>query len=978
MSKKTIQSRKFLEQQVKLMLNEQSYEDYDIDSVTGEPAAVAQDFIDSLEPKPAWVQGLYEPFVAIGNQIINKLYGGNFEQAIGSLNYDKEAGSKKNFEDLRSVKDFFILFSEPNLADQQLGLKDMGDYLDPKFAKPSKYLKKYLSFINTKLVPKWNQIKKNKNQRFSAELYSDLYRSIYSSAPKTRGSVLFSMRGTPAGQHSTITNRKTLKEKNFFNIAAKLRMPFAQFALLCLRPFQELISNVSSMYEQEQITTVGELSSQGNIMDLLSSYKNYFVKSLNSKDKEILKNTFLAFSVAKMVDPSGGTPLDQWYQIISKDPPKVKIGGKSLGYEVAYLVTDWTLIGAEYRALQSILQRTIKKRVKLLSWWTVAFAAFYIIDPLKYLDTGSPVSLPDSSPDSLKLFKAKIPGAIDKTLKVISDLEKTKPKDGDWFFTTEENEAWRREFSEIEKVLKKELETGAAIRVLDSAAKKYKTWKNIQGSFKEMFTLMRMYLQFEINKDNIEESKQALKGSKNLMIDFYNQVRIPDTSFIFHVKAPDLGSETNESMKTTITNRKQLSSIVSKILLEQGEEVEIRHMTAAEKQADNEAAEKAKRAEHEKQIDAVRRKAGEVRKEMLKTDGDLYEFLEKGWRTYAVKHVSSELQKDIPTKVREEYPIINKKIIEDHGLTGYNVSEKLKNAQGLWKKANGAEDKLTMDSLTKEFSKKYEQIFPTSLRKSLSARFRRDHGLGPDDYLSIFRPGKDGFTPHASRVGLYHEIESLDVLDLKQSQGGTQDSFPIYCYFAPRLYEGDPNSSVFMLTDDPGEAREVLYRQSLRDDEYANHKGSVSKIMRIDSLDKLFPMYTLSQRAELHRLQYEKAIFVGTGFDLSSYVKNYKRFMTGAKDDKVEMQYITAMRDYVLFLAEMTATADYLGKIGEANQEVAKLLANEASKEGAVLNERLAAATMMVHLEKLSIIDKAFKDGGLKDVLIIEVPKEDK
>lgn len=945
MSKKSIQSRKFLEKQVKLVLSEQPlasgfpYPDTDKMKI-----AIEKGMIDIL-------QGLYEPFVAIGNQIINKLYGGNLEQALGSLNYDKEAGSKKNFEDLKSVKDFFILFSEPNLADQRLGLKNMGDYLDPKFAKPSKYLKKYLSFINTELVPQWNQAKNNKNQKFSAKLYTDLYKSIYSKAPRTRGSVLFSMRGTPAGQHSTITDIKTLKKKNFFNIAAKLRMPFAHFAILCLNPFQEFISNYSEAIEGEQFKTIRDFSNLESAEELLNKYKDYFVNSLDLEDKEILKNTFIAFSVAKLVDPSGGTPLSKWYQIVSRDPPNMKIGGKSFGRTIAKFYTDSVLDYAEWKAMASLLEKTIKKPVNFLSWWSLVILSFYMIDPLKYLDTGFPISLPDSSLDSLKIFKAKIPGAVDNTLKAISDIEKTKPRDSDWFFTSQENETWRREFSEIEKVIKKELETAAAIKVLDSAAKKYQTWKNIRGSFKEMFTLMRRYLQLEINKDNIEQNKEALKDSKNLMIDFYNQVRVPDTSFLFKVTGSDLGSETNESMETTIINRKQLSSIVSKILLEQNEEE-----TEAEKK-------KKKEAQRDKKIKDRFKAAGEAEQKRIKIDGDLYKLLNSGLKKYFNKHkkFSQNSKVDIPDVA---FPIENEQLIKNHGLTSFNVSKKLSAAQGLWKKAQNAEQNLTMDILTKQFSKKYEQIFPTSLRKSITAKFRKDIG-DPEAHHSLFIPGEDGFTPAISKFGLYHQIESLDVL---RTPGVTQVNFPIYCYYAPRLFEGRPNSSIFILTGNPGEASKIMYYQSDRKSAFANTKNSASKTMRIDSLDKLFPVATLSQRAELHRLRYKKALLLNEKFSLDFYMKKYTSIIKQT-ESRVETMYITAMRDYIFFLGEMTQTADYLGKIGEANQKAAKILAEQASKPRKVFgvqdNERIAAATMMVHLEKLSVIDKALKEKGL-------------
>ena len=126
MSKKSIQSRKFLEEQVKLMLNEYA---------SGTPSSWFRSLSDVekavVETAIGILEGGYEQFVAIGNQIINKLYGGNFEQAFGSLNYDKKPGMEKNLEDLKTVKDFFILFSEPNLADQELGSAGMGDYLDP-------------------------------------------------------------------------------------------------------------------------------------------------------------------------------------------------------------------------------------------------------------------------------------------------------------------------------------------------------------------------------------------------------------------------------------------------------------------------------------------------------------------------------------------------------------------------------------------------------------------------------------------------------------------------------------------------------------------------------------------------------------------------------------------------------------------------------------------------------------------------------
>ena len=76
------------------------------------------------------------------------------------------------------------------------------------------------------------------------------------------------------------------------------------------------------------------------------------------------------------------------------------------------------------------------------------------------------------------------------------------------------------------------------------------------------------------------------------------------------------------------------------------------------------------------------------------------------------------------------------------------------------------------------------------------------------------------------------------------------------------------------------------------------------------------------------------------------------------------------MYDYVNFLAEMVATADYLGKLSNANKAAAKILDQEASKFTERFsrgqNEQVAAATMMVQLEKLSIIDKQLKSKGLK------------
>ena len=967
MSKKPIQSRKFLEEQVKFMLNE--IDGGDPTTIDGKltmkrshlTKAQKDKNKNSLEKAPEEIiKGLYEPFVVIGNRIFNKLYGGNLEQALGSLNYDKEAGSKKNFEDLKSVKDFFVLFSEPNLSDQQLGLNSMGDYLDPKFAKPSKYLKKYVSFINTKLVPKWNQVKKNENQRFSKELYEKLYRSIYSSAPKTSGTGI-PMRFGTAGSYSTITDKKTLEEKNFFIIAAKTRMPFAQFALLCLRPFQELISSISNMYGEDQLTTVRELSSQNNITELLSSYKDYFVGSLNSEDKEILRNTFLAFSVAKMVDPSGNTPLSKWYQIVSKDPPNMKIGGKSIGYYVAYFRSWIALSLAEWNALKMLLQRIRKKKTNLFSWPMLLIMGIQLIDPLKYLDTGSPISLPDS----VNVLKGKIPGAIDKTLKVINDIEKTKPKDGDWFFTAEENETWRREFSEIEKILKNELESGGVTKVMDSAAEKYKTWKDIQGSYKEMFTLMRMYLQLEINKDNIEANKQALKESKSGIIDFYNRVRVPADS-LFETKVANTGSGITEPMKTTIINRKQLSSIVSETLLEkdENEETELEKQKEEEKKKkEAEAIEKAKKTQMDAEIAAAQAAAYDEVKN--RKDDDLYTFLAHGLFAFGKKHI--KIVKGDLDGVKFSFGKINQSLIKGYGLTASNVSDKSVAAQGLWKKAVGAEKKLTIKTLNAQFFEKYEQIFPTSARDSLAAKHKTydDFEVGRrGSEIALFAPGKDGFTPAITQVGLYHEINSFDSL-----KAVTQASFPVYSYFAPRLYKGEPKTSVFILTSDPGEAAEIMLFQSLHPSQFENTQGSASKTMRIDTFDKLFQT-SLSDQAILIREQYEQAVMSGEGFKLSDYVENYKTLSNSAANDNVEKQYITAMYDYVNFLAEMVATADYLGKLSNANKAVAEILDQEASKPTEIVskqqNEQVAAATMMVQLEKLSIIDKQLKSKGLK------------
>lgn len=456
MSNITVANRKFLEKQVKSVLNE----------FRGEMAKKWIEFNADL-----W-QGMLSGLVDLGNFLVSNLlyHGVNLDRALKTLNLPDEAGGEQNQKDLQEIKDFLSIFDA--LAPTEGRWSD-GNIISPKYQAESRYFLNYVKRANDLVESKRRWGRHSWAARLKGEeIYSKLYDQM-----TRRGRVSIRMRGIAI-------DKSFFEQQGFFKKMSEINMPLVNASLLFLRPFY---------YETIEFDPSFQSTTQESYQEMIDDYKQTFITKYNDKSNSTFSILFQAFKIASIADPSAQHSLTEWFWAVKTKTDKgsgpegtVSAIGSSIPW-LAYALGEY-----------SFIEKTIGKITSSKN--PHKFTSLPAILVLVY-DVFSPLAL---------TRRSGIKDIIQETINIIEDIEKTKDSSGSWIFTDSENKKWKTKFLEVNALLQKYHQgfmRDNAWSSIDAKLYKYKNY--VVPAFKYLSETSIS----NINSNNIEDIKAQLKKS---------------------------------------------------------------------------------------------------------------------------------------------------------------------------------------------------------------------------------------------------------------------------------------------------------------------------------------------------------------------------------------------------------------------------------------------------------------------------------
>jgi hypothetical protein len=233
MPKKMHANRKFLEEQVKIALEQYTPQ-------LGLPDAKFQldKYTQMLKTIAA---GIVDTFIPIGKKVLQGFfYGGSKSMALGRLKFPENSG-EKNLQELKSVKEFFSLFDQEGSSNENI--KNALIY------KPSEALKNYLLRAKRSGSIQSGRINLKNRKTYNAEVYEKLYDWIYINNKVVGRDSARKLKNIKV----LIASKNSLRRDNFFKKAARARIDNVEvFSLLILAPIYNTLGSslVSEMLNE--------------------------------------------------------------------------------------------------------------------------------------------------------------------------------------------------------------------------------------------------------------------------------------------------------------------------------------------------------------------------------------------------------------------------------------------------------------------------------------------------------------------------------------------------------------------------------------------------------------------------------------------------------------------------------------------------------------------------------------------------------
>ena len=395
MSKITFANRKITEEQIKLMLNEQDYEDYDIDSVTGLPSQVAQTFINAA---PSVGKSLATMLKSVYRDVEHRFFKNNITQAIVQRD--------DNLKNIEEIKMFLSTFQDSKFFGAKVGSwignaetksfygawwNDPQTYFATDVLRPIRAFKK-------RFKTEIENLENNENRL-------EVYRKY------TYGTAI------PGFEYSDEIVQDSARKNMGLDVLICRNLKIVQF------------------YEKQKIIVIKK---DDEAKDILTKTRDAFEDRI-TKDPKMRKD-WVAFAFAMALDPRGQIDIKFFEGALEEHEgtESVDTASKFIGLTAEFVAIDKSLKSLKYFS-------KVYRPEKIISFTRGGFATL-----LLFLGAGIYNSLDEFFESGMPFSKKRqISNHLDSIIKELKNISKNH-RGTNWRATDEEN---KRVKNHIEKIL---------------------------------------------------------------------------------------------------------------------------------------------------------------------------------------------------------------------------------------------------------------------------------------------------------------------------------------------------------------------------------------------------------------------------------------------------------------------------------------------------------------------------------------------
>jgi len=396
MSKKSIQSRKFLEQQVKSMLNEQDYEDYNIDSVTGEPAELAQDFVDLFG---SFGKSLTSMLKSVYRDVERRFFKSNITQAL--------AQRDDNLKNIEEIKMFLSTFQDSKFFGAKIGKWTGNDKTKSSYGEwwndPQTYFATYIVHLiqafKSNFKTEIKNLKNNENRLGVYKKYAEVF-------------------PLPGFEYSDEIVKDSARKSMGLDAMICRNLKIVQF------------------YEEENII---EIKKDDEAKDILAKARDAFEDRITNENDPIMGEDWVAFAFAMVLDPRGQIDIKFFRGALEEYE----------GTENVDTVSSFVALTAELVAVDKSLKslKYFTKVYRPVTWFS--FTRGGLVTLLLFLGAGVYDALDGLFESGMPFSKKRqISNHLDSIIKELKNISKNN-RGVNWRATDEENKRVKNHIEDI-------------------------------------------------------------------------------------------------------------------------------------------------------------------------------------------------------------------------------------------------------------------------------------------------------------------------------------------------------------------------------------------------------------------------------------------------------------------------------------------------------------------------------------------------